>query len=62
MKAKKDTKIQPQKVTRISCLTCKEVLVKVYPWAIVSNPNQQTQVYCGKCENKKVAQMKLSAK
>lgn len=57
---KKEEKIQPQPVKKIICPTCKEILLKIYPWALVSNPNQQTQVYCGKCQNKAVAKLKLN--
>lgn len=43
-------KLQPKTVRKVACVKCKELLLKVYPWAIFSQPN--IQVGCGKCSSK----------
>lgn len=51
---KKNT-LQPQKVNRVRCKECGELLTKVYPWAIF---NAQVSVGCGKCQNKIIKNQK----
>ena len=48
----KAQKVQPGTIKRIACEKCKELLVKVYPYAGFTT---NVQVACGKCVNKKVA-------
>lgn len=49
----------PGKIMRILCVDCKELLVKVYPWAVITT-HDKIGVTCGKCINK--ANDKIRAK
>ena len=45
-------KVKPNKVKKIRCPKCGELLVKIYPWSSIQmNPNSPTPA-CGRCINK----------
>lgn len=44
-------KIQPKSVEKIFCIKCKELLVKIYPYAVIAVRLTATEKVCGKCLN-----------
>ena len=51
---------KPHEVRTVKCTKCKELLLKLYPWAFVNSTAQEIKVMCGRCSNKVIKNAKTT--